>query len=161
MTLELPTDDQSTVNIAFNGNLTGITSQEPNGYQTYYLELQSEYTNRELKGKNSVGTDYFFAPTLVRNQSINNDRYTEFTIDNWNSNIATKFTSGIYNWTLYATYLTLSPTQDPFIEEEWTALQTGLLKLVVGETFALDNNVNTVRHESPNENTESYVIYKQ
>lgn len=157
MTLFLPKDNQLTVNITFNGDLAGITNSEPGGYQTYYLELESEYTNRNLKGENNQSVDYTFAPTLDR--LTNNDRYTEFTINNWSSNIANLFTSGIYNYKLYATYLTLSPTVDPFVESEWTELQTGLIKLVTGETYALDSNVETVRHESPNEDTESYVIY--
>jgi len=148
MTLYLP-DFESTNKLAVNGDLSG--------YTTYYLALYSRYTNKTI-GTTSY-TNYEWAPELILDTY--NSRYTEFLVSQFAFNISALNTSGIYDYTIWASEFDLNPSNDPFDPEQWTILQDGLLKLYSQRTDNMsdDNVTRTIKHTTDPNTAESYVIY--
>lgn len=141
--------------VYFNGDL-----HQPAG-GTYRLKIKSRYTNRDLDLK--IGnTDYWLIELEL---DTYNDRYTTFNINTGSSEVASRFASGYYDYTLEWIDQDVDQDEDPDTYT-WTSLTDGLLKMKTSATERLDfegpekeywpNN----HYEGENSDAQSYVIYK-
>lgn len=124
--------------VYFDGNL--------NTGDTYYrLVLTSKYNNQSILNSADTGDGQGF---YLENGSFN-ERYSKFDVDFTNADLQTFDIEGYYTWTVESSMDTMGP---------WTAIKSGLCKVINGSTESTNNK--TVEWQSDDESNSAYVFYK-
>ena len=155
MTIYLP-DFNLDNKLYVNGKLDGITDLFTNGYQTYYLQLHSRYSNRNLDANNDT---FYWSPRLVREDY--NDRYTTFSVHDITPGFTEMLKSGITDYVIWGTYLEIDNTTTDFDSDVWVNLQDGLAKLETQKTENMQHGdtSTTVKYTTTPDTAQSYIIY--
>jgi hypothetical protein len=155
MTIYLP-DFNLDNKLYVNDNLSGVTTWQATGYKTYYLQLHSRYSNRNLDSNNDT---FLWSPRLVREDF--NDRYTTFSVEDITPGFTDMLKSGITDYTIWGSYFEIDNTTTPFDSVIWVNLQDGLAKLETQKTNNMQHGdtSTTVKYKTDPDTAQSYIIY--
>lgn len=163
MTLYFPSDEYGVLSSTFyvDGDTSGKTELNPNGYESFALRLTSEYTNMDVfPVEQDPGFKWLF-PVEMR---ANNERYTEYRILSFETvQMMDSFMSGYYSFQLLGSYLDIpSAFTTSFIADQWDTLLTGELKAKSKTTNDMQRGQEeqTVKYTTDPDTAESYVIYR-
>ena len=155
MTIYLP-DFNTDNKLYVNDNLSGVNQYYSNGYQTYYLQLVSRYSNRNLDSDDNT---YLWSPRLVREDY--NARYTTFSVHDITPQFTEMLKSGITDYAIWGTYSVIDNTITAFDPDNWTKLQDGLAKLETQKTENMQHGdtSTTIKYTTTPDTAQSYIIY--
>ena len=172
MTLYFPSDEHGLLSSTFwvDGDTSGKTELNPDGYTSFALRLTSEYTNMDVfPVEQDPGFRWLFQVQMVENT----ERYTEYRILSFETaDMMNKFMSGYYSFQLLGSYLDIpSSSTASFIADQWDTLLTGELKakskttndMQRGQVENLQGGTyqpGVVRYKTDPNTAQSYVIYR-
>ena len=167
MTLYFPTSSENslTATIFLDGDLSGATELNPDGYSVMALQLISKYTNSNIV-QPADSYDWLFKVTILES----NERWTKLSTDaSETASTINEFKSGYYDFKLWGTYLpyggadgVTTTTGGAFDEDQWDLVLEGETKIKTDTTNDMQrgHEPETVKYTTDPNTAQSYVIYK-
>lgn len=168
MTLNFPDkDDQSPLGtqIYLDGDYSGVTTNNPLGYQRYRVQLVSKYNLQDIE---QDGDKWKLEATLLGS----NERWTNLEIvafvGDFSETVKDTFRSGYYDFKLWGTYLNnppyeATPPYDDFEAWQWIPLYEQECKVKTSTTHDMQRGdvETTIKYKTEPNTAKSYVIYNQ